>query len=121
MVSLAYRSEARRNDLASASRRNADRATANALSVRLELQADCLAGVWGHSAYDKGTVSKSEVAQALDAAAAVGDDRIQEEVQGRVRPETFTHGTSEQRVRWFRTGMKSGDPNGCDTFSAQRP
>ena len=93
-----------------------DREERNALSVRLELQADCLAGVWGHAAYDKGTVSKSEVAQALDAAAAVGDDRIQEEVQGRVRPETFTHGSAAERQRWFETGMSTGDLQSCDTF-----
>ncbi|MDB4966448.1 MAG: YpfJ protein zinc metalloprotease superfamily protein [Myxococcales bacterium] len=93
-----------------------DRETRNAMSVKLELQADCLAGVWGHSAYEKGTVSKSEVAQALDAAAAVGDDRIQKEVQGRVNPESFTHGSSAERQRWFETGMSSGDLRACDTF-----
>jgi hypothetical protein len=93
-----------------------DREERNALSVRLELQADCFAGVWGHSAYEKGTVSKSEVADALDAAAAVGDDRIQKEVQGRVNPETFTHGSAAERQRWFQTGMSSGDLRACDTF-----
>jgi len=89
---------------------------AGALSVRLELQADCYAGVWGHSAYDSGKVASAEVADALDAAGAVGDDRIQREMTGRVRPETFTHGTSADRQRWFRTGMSSGDPDRCDTF-----
>jgi predicted metalloprotease len=92
-------------------------AQANALSVRLELQADCFAGVWGHAAYDKGTVSPGEVAQALDAAAAVGDDRIQKEVQGRVRPETFTHGSAAERQRWFSRGMQTGDIDACNTFA----
>jgi uncharacterized protein len=90
---------------------------AGALSVRLELQADCYAGVWGHSAYDSGKVAASEVADALDAAGAVGDDRIQREMTGRVRPETFTHGTSAERQQWFHTGMSSGDPGQCDTFA----
>jgi uncharacterized protein len=90
---------------------------AGALSVRLELQADCYAGVWGHSAYDSGKVAASEVADALDAAAAVGDDRIQQEMTGRVRPEKFTHGTSVERQKWFNTGMSRGDPAQCDTFA----
>jgi predicted metalloprotease len=90
---------------------------AGALSVRLELQADCYAGVWGHSAYDSGKVAASEVADALDAAGAVGDDRIQKEMTGRIRPEKFTHGTSAERQQWFRTGMASGDPGHCDTFA----
>jgi predicted metalloprotease len=92
-------------------------ASANALSVRLELQADCYAGVWGQSAYDSGKVAASEVADALDAAAAIGDDRIQQEMSGRVRPEKFTHGTSGERQKWFNAGMSSGDPEKCDTFA----
>ena len=94
-----------------------DRSQRNALSVKLELQADCFAGVWGHAAYEKGTVSRGEIAQALDAAAAVGDDRIQKEVQGRVNPESFTHGSAAERQRWFEAGMSSGNLDACDTFA----
>jgi uncharacterized protein len=90
---------------------------ANELSVRLELQADCFAGVWGASVYARGILEPGDVEEALAAAAAVGDDRIQEQTRGRIDPETFTHGTSEQRMTWFQTGFDTGDPEACDTFS----
>ena len=89
---------------------------ANEYSVRLELQADCFAGVWGHSAYENGKVSKREISLALDAAASVGDDRIQRATTGRVNPESFTHGTSAQRQKWFSVGFDNGDTDLCDTF-----
>ena len=95
----------------------ANQSERNELSVRLELQADCYAGVWGASVYARGILDPGDVQEGLTAAAAVGDDRIQEQTQGRIDPETFTHGTSEQRVRWFQTGFDSGDPNDCDTFN----
>jgi predicted metalloprotease len=87
----------------------------NDLSVRLELQADCFAGVWAHSAY--GELDPGDVDEALTAAAAVGDDRLQRQSTGHVDPDSFTHGTSEQRQRWFTNGYRGGDVNSCDTFS----
>ena len=91
----------------------------NALSVRLELQADCYAGVWGNHLPRTGgfVLEAGDVEEALTAAAAIGDDRLQKQSQGRVSPESFTHGTSEQRMRWFQRGFRSGDPRQCDTFN----
>jgi predicted metalloprotease len=93
----------------------------NALSVALELQADCYAGVWGHAAQSGGsrrrvTLEPGDVEAGLKAAAAIGDDRIQRMQTGRVAPDRFTHGSSEQRVTWFRRGLDTGDPNACNTF-----
>jgi hypothetical protein len=93
---------------------------ANALSVRLELQADCYAGVWAHAVYRQGQLEAGDVDEAVRAAGAVGDDRLQRQATGTVRPDTFTHGTSAQRARWFRAGYASGEPAACDTFSADR-
>lgn len=89
------------------------RAGANALSVQMELQADCFAGVWGHHANRKQLLEQGDVEEGLAAAAAIGDDRL---TGGRVSPESFTHGTSEQRARWLRQGLSTGDINSCDTF-----
>ena len=96
----------------------AGKAEGNQLSVRLELQADCLAGVWANRA-DKarGILESGDIEEALNAASAIGDDRLQKQSRGTVVPESFTHGTSTQRQHWFRTGLQSGDPDSCDTFS----
>jgi uncharacterized protein len=88
----------------------------NALTVRLELQADCFAGVWAHHANNRRLLEAGDVDEAMTAAAAIGDDTIQRRTQGRVVPESFTHGTSEQRMRWFMTGMKTGQISACNTF-----
>jgi predicted metalloprotease len=90
---------------------------ANALSVRVELQADCFAGIWAHSmAQKQGVLEDGDIEEALNAASAVGDDRLQKQATGRVTPDSFTHGSSAQRVQWFRRGLDSGSPNSCDTF-----
>jgi predicted metalloprotease len=90
---------------------------ANELSVRLELQADCYSGVWAHTVYKQGDLEKGDVREALRAAGAVGDDRLQRRATGSIDPDSFTHGTSEQRRSWFERGYEDGDPNACDTFS----
>jgi hypothetical protein len=91
---------------------------ANELSVMLELQADCLAGVWGHSTNQRQILEKGDVEEALNAAAAIGDDRIQRQAGSGVNPETWTHGSSEQRVFWFRRGLESGNVDSCNTFES---
>jgi predicted metalloprotease len=97
----------------------ASEAEANALSVRMELQADCLAGFWAAQAdAARAILEAGDVEEALGAANAIGDDRLQRQATGTVVPDSFTHGTSEQRVRWFRRGLESGDLNACDTFNA---
>ena len=96
-------------------------AETNQLSVRLELQADFLAGVWAHYAQQKGILEPGDIEEALGAASAVGDDRLQREGQGYVVPDSFTHGTSEQRIRWFRRGLDTGDLRQSDTFSIRSP
>lgn len=105
------------SDRVRSAQRRTNEAGANDLSVRMELQADCLAGVWAHHAErDSDLLEEGDAQEALRAAAAVGDDAIQRRAQGYVVPDSFTHGTSEQRMEWFRRGFQSGDFNGCDTF-----
>ena len=101
----------------SAARQQGDRASGNALSVRQELQADCYAGVWGHYAARKDLLEPGDAEDGLRAAAAIGDDRLQKQSQGRVAPESFTHGSSAQRVEWLRRGLESGRLESCDTFT----
>ena len=96
---------------------NANPGAANQLSVRLELQADCFAGVWGHSTQQRNILEAGDVESAINAASAIGDDRLQKMSTGRVSPESFTHGSSAQRVQWFRRGFDSGSPDVCDAFS----
>ena len=89
----------------------------NELSVRMELQADCYAGVWGNSTSQRRILEQGDVDEALRAASAIGDDRLQRRSGGTVNPDSFTHGTSAQRATWFKRGMESGDPRSCDTFA----
>jgi predicted metalloprotease len=105
------------DDVAAAQAR-ASQNEANAIQVRMELQADCLAGVWAHHApRERQVLEPGDIDEALGAAAAIGDDRIQRQTQGRVVPESFTHGSSAQRTQWFRNGFESGDPDRCNTFT----
>ena len=98
-----------------AAQSRASQADANAIQVKMELQADCYSGVWAH--HTRQILDPGDIEEALGAASAIGDDRLQREAQGRVSPESFTHGTSAQRMQWFRRGFDSGDPTRCDTFA----
>ena len=105
-------------DRVAAARQRLSRADGNALSVRVELQADCFAGVWAHHANaSRQLLEEGDIEEGLRAAAAIGDDRLQGQTQGRVAPESFTHGTSEQRSRWFKRGLDTGEPRRCDTLN----
>lgn len=109
------------NQEVSQRQRQVDEATANGLSVRLELQADCLAGVWAHHAHQqRQLLEEGDVEEGLRAAAAIGDDRLQKQAQGYTVPESWTHGSSEQRVRWLTRGLQTGDFEQCDTFATDR-
>jgi predicted metalloprotease len=105
-----------------AARRNADRTRANALSVRLELQADCFAGIWANKAQaTKQVIEAGDIDEALNAATQIGDDTLQRKARGTVQPDTFTHGSSAQRVEWFKRGFESGQIERCNTFQAGTP
>ena len=110
-----------------AQKQQSDPGSANDLSIRLELQADCLAGVWAHSVYstpdqsDVESITDKDVQDALEAARAVGDDRIQEQATGTIDKESWTHGSAEQRAKWFNAGFKGGTTENCDTFGAATP
>jgi predicted metalloprotease len=107
---------------ANAARERSDQRTSNAISVRVELQADCLAGVWAnHADRTKHILEQGDVEAAMNAAAAVGDDRLQRQARGTVVPDAFTHGSSAQRVAWFKRGIESGSLKSCDTFAAAEP
>jgi uncharacterized protein len=109
------------SDKVDGARRRMSQSQGNALSVRLELQADCFAGVWAHHADRARSILESgDVEAALNAASAIGDDALQRQAQGEVIPDSFTHGTSAQRVRWFTTGIKSGQVTDCNTFEARQ-
>ena len=103
-----------------AARQRASEAEANALSVRQELQADCFAGIWAHNAdRSRALLEAGDIEEGLNAASAIGDDRLQRSTRGYVSPESFTHGSSEQRVRWFKRGFETGAVDSCDTFGAR--
>lgn len=109
------------SDKVNAARRRASEAAGNALQVRMELQADCFAGVWAyHANQARHVLEPGDLEEALAAAAGVGDDRLQQQARGYVVPESFTHGSSAQRMRWFSRGMQGGNPGQCDTFQAAR-
>jgi hypothetical protein len=108
-------------DKVQAEMQRGSQARANAVSVRLELQADCYAGVWGFYAQKRNLIDTRDVQSGLNAAAAVGDDNIQRHTQGYVVPESFTHGSAAQRTHWFQTGLESGDPRDCNTFQSGSP
>ncbi len=102
--------------------RQSDRVEANQLSVRLELQADCFAGIWAnHAERSRHILEEGDIEEALNAASSIGDDRLQHQAKGYVVPEAFTHGSSAQRVRWFKRGIQSGDPAQCNTFATANP
>ena len=100
--------------------RGASQAEANRLSVMMELQADCFAGVWGRSVQRQGLLEHGDLEEALNTATAIGDDRLQRRQTGRVVPDSFTHGTSQQRYAWFKRGFDSGDPGQCNTYGTLR-
>ena len=106
-------------DKVNSAQRRMSKADGNKLSVMLELQADFLAGVWAHHAQLKGVIEPGDIDEALQAASAIGDDRLQRQTQGYVVPDSFTHGTSEQRIRWFKKGFETGDIRQGDTFNAR--
>lgn len=107
------------SDQVASARQGASQGSANKLSVRMELQADCFAGVWAYNAETKRSlIDPGDIDEALNAASSIGDDKLQQEAQGRVVPESFTHGTSAQRSAWFRRGYQAGDFKQCDTFGA---
>ncbi|HVF45178.1 MAG TPA: neutral zinc metallopeptidase [Pyrinomonadaceae bacterium] len=107
------------SDKVTAMQQRASERQANQLSVMLELQADCYAGVWGYYAQRRNILDPGDLEEALTAASAIGDDRLQRESQGRVVPDSFTHGSSEQRMRWFKQGFDTGDMRRCDTFNSR--
>jgi hypothetical protein len=110
------------SDKVRAMQRRVDRVEANQLSVRLELQADCFAGIWANRANrSRQILEEGDIEEALNAASSIGDDRLQSQARGYVTPDSFTHGSSAQRVRWFKQGIQTGNPAQCNTFAAANP